>query len=92
MPLFFARVQLPGYPTEAQYEALHAQMANAAFYRAVYGRDGKFALPHGTYASDAYPTADAAAHAASAVARTVAVGAEVLTSGSDWQGLGLRKL
>jgi len=51
---FAIRVELQGYPTREQYEALHALMARKGFYQTVNGTDAqgnqkKFPLPHAMY-------------------------------------------
>lgn len=48
------RVELEGYPTREQYDALHALMARKGFYQYVNGVDAqqnqkRFNLPHATY-------------------------------------------
>lgn len=54
MAEYAIRVELQGYPTREQYEALHALMAQKGFYQSVNGSDGQgnpktFNLPHAVY-------------------------------------------
>jgi hypothetical protein len=50
MPQFFARVELRGYPTEADYNRLHAVMDRQGFKRVIKGSDGvTYNLPTGSY-------------------------------------------
>jgi hypothetical protein len=91
MALYFARVQLSGSPTAQQYEALHAAMASIGFYPRIVGANGTtLNLPHATYASDRFTSADNDANVVNGVAGAITHGAEVLVTGSDWQAYGLK--
>jgi hypothetical protein len=54
MPNFAIRVELRGYPTREQYDALHALMARKGFLQNIAGVDSQgnhkqVALPHAVY-------------------------------------------
>jgi len=53
MSLKITRVQLNGYPTADQYEALHSRMEYAVFGRSILSSRGiRYHLPHGEYVSE----------------------------------------
>jgi hypothetical protein len=54
VPNFAIRVELQGYPTREQYDALHALMARKSFYQTVKATDAQgtqkqYNLPHAMY-------------------------------------------
>ena len=73
MPNYAVRVELEGYPTREQYDALHALMARRGFYQHVDGVDSqqhqkRFNLPHAMYyGSSASGCADVRTSVAAAI-------------------------
>jgi hypothetical protein len=68
-------------------------MAGISFHEQISTANGTYELPHATYASTEYTGADGAAKAVKAEADKVVDGSRVVaSSGSDWQGLGLKKV
>jgi len=93
LALIFARVELPGEPSTAQYETLHKKMSAVKFNQTIVTEKGTFKLPHATCASEQYASANAAAEVVKVEADLVVKGAHVLTrSGSDRQGINLEKI
>jgi hypothetical protein len=73
MPNYAVRVELEGYPTREQYDALHALMARKGLYQYVDGVDAqqnqkRFNLPHAMYyGSSANSCADVRTSVAAAI-------------------------
>jgi hypothetical protein len=93
MAMYFARVQLNGDPTAAQYDTLHQKMSAIGFETKIRTATGTWELPHATYAATCYVNANVASDAVKKVADSVVANSHVLiTSGAEFQGNGLKKL
>lgn len=52
MAAYTIRVELKGDPSYAEYEKLHAVMAQLGFFQSVWNGGKSYALPHATYYGD----------------------------------------
>ena len=88
MALVFARVELLGSPSFADYEKLHAAMKAIGFVQTIpHPNGGTYTLPHACYSGSKADTVDSASHAIHKAAATVQTGFLIFVCPvSTWTG------